>query len=214
MPETQPKPIIEVPTEEAICVIQTLDWEFKLRWQSAIETFQDIENRALIDGVWTAVGPEGIQELENGAWRDEWEERQADPFNGYSLYALFLELELADEEEDDWEWEAEPAMAPYTHNTFRFHNQSLDTVTEGLDDYSEFLNRSVEPNIHYPQCYIVNESDKPHIAVISSEELRGKTDLVTVWVDGEELIVNKAKHSPKTISNLTRSNRFYQPSNL
>lgn len=91
-------------------MIQTLDWVFELRWQSTIETFQDIENRALIDGVWPAPELEDVQELENGAWREEWEDRQADPFDGYSLYTLFLELELADEEEDDWECEAEPVV--------------------------------------------------------------------------------------------------------
>lgn len=186
--------------------------------------------------------PQSWRELENGAWREEWEERQVDPFDRYSLYALFSRLELADEE------------AP-------------------------------ESNIHYPQCYIVDEfepqpvvqiPDEPHIVVLSSEDLWGKADLVTVWVDGEELPVNKAmvdegliksdnfwdsleeenlwdilemellnetlektrldngkrkadtdllnlwddlpvfqaKPSPKTISNLTRSGRIYQPSNF
>lgn len=210
IPETQPKPIVEVLTGDAICMIQTLDWVFELRWQSTIETFQDIENRALIDGVWPAPELEDVQELENGAWREEWEERQADPFNGYSLYTLFLELELADEEEHDWEWEAELVVwhqvededpldvttLPLLFNEeevqqgpdllnprilfAQFRDETLDTITRGLDDYYEYMTRPAEQNIYYPQCYIVDETlpqpvvqnpDEPHIAVLNYEDL-------------------------------------------
>ncbi|KAI8524390.1 hypothetical protein RHMOL_Rhmol13G0146500 [Rhododendron molle] len=90
-----------MPTEDTVCVIKTKDWEFELRWQEPIENFRDIENRALFEGVWPALELGNVQELENGTWRHEWEERQADPFDGYSLYALFSELKLADEDEDD-----------------------------------------------------------------------------------------------------------------
>lgn len=68
--------------EDAVCAIQTLDWEFELRWQGTLEVFQDIENRALIEGVWPASGFENVQELENGAWRQEWEEVQDELLTG------------------------------------------------------------------------------------------------------------------------------------
>lgn len=67
---------------------------------STIEAFRDLENRAMIDGVWPVPRLDPVQELENGAWREEWEEIQAYPFDGYSLFALFLEPEPAEDEDD------------------------------------------------------------------------------------------------------------------
>ncbi|KAF7153668.1 hypothetical protein RHSIM_Rhsim01G0151100 [Rhododendron simsii] len=144
----------------------------------AIDAFQDIENRALID-----------------------------------------ELELADEEEEKWEWEAEPAMwhpieneDPFDITTLtllfhtkeaqqgpdllnpripfvQFRDETIDIVTEGLDDYPEYWTRP-------PVVQISDDPDEPHVVILSSEDLWGKADLVTIWVDGEELVVNKAMEVP------------------
>ncbi|KAI8524389.1 hypothetical protein RHMOL_Rhmol13G0146400 [Rhododendron molle] len=67
----------------------------------------------------------------------------------------------------------------------------MDTVIEGLDDYYEYLNQPAEEDVFCPQNYIIDESlsqpvvqvpDEPHVAVLNSEDLWGKAELVTAWV--------------------------------
>ncbi|KAF7153366.1 hypothetical protein RHSIM_Rhsim01G0137800 [Rhododendron simsii] len=129
-------------------------------------------------------------------------ERQTDPFDGYSLYALLSKLELANEE-DDWEWEAELVVwnrvedeDPLDVTTLpllfqgeeiqqgpdllnprilfaQFREETIDNMVEGLDDFYEYMNGLLKK-----------------VSIIHN--LWGKVDLVTVWVNGEELIVNKA----------------------
>lgn len=93
-----------MPTKDIVCAVETLDWEHEMRWGSVIQTFLEVENEALSDGVWPVqhIPRAQVEELENGAWRPDWEEMQANPLDGYSLFALYLESEpVADE--DEWE---------------------------------------------------------------------------------------------------------------
>ncbi|KAF7145090.1 hypothetical protein RHSIM_Rhsim04G0136000 [Rhododendron simsii] len=112
------------------------------------------------------------------------------------------ELELVDEE-NDWEWEAEPAVwnRVEEEDPLDFHEETIDNMVEGLDDFYEYMNVPAEEGDDYPQYYIVDRSlpqpvvqisDEPHVFVLNTEDLWGKADLVTVWVDGEEPTVNKA----------------------
>lgn len=164
-----------------------MEWEFELRWEATIEAFRDLENRAMIDRVWLAPRLDTVQELENGAWREEWEEIQVDPFDGYSLFALFLEPEPA-KDEDDWEWQAEPAIwhrvndeDPLEDTTLgllfqgeevqqgpdllnpqilfaQFREETIDTIAGDLYVFHECIDVPAEEGIDHPQRYIIDES--------------------------------------------------------
>ncbi|KAI8571778.1 hypothetical protein RHMOL_Rhmol01G0145400 [Rhododendron molle] len=116
IPTTQPKPIVELPIEDAVCALETVEWDFQRRWDDQANDFFAVEHRVLITGVWPmALDPYQVEELEHEDWRQDWEEMMADPFDGYSLFALFLEPEPV-EEEDEWEWEPD-CHAPSRNDT-------------------------------------------------------------------------------------------------
>ncbi|KAF7147363.1 hypothetical protein RHSIM_Rhsim03G0117400 [Rhododendron simsii] len=127
-------------------------------------------------------------------------------------------MELAGEEEDDWKWEAEPAMWHPVEDEDPLDVTTLPLLFHGdeVQQEPDLLNPPIEPNTDYPQYYITDEtlpqpviqiSEEPHIAVLTSEDLWGKADLVTVWVNGEELTVNKAIVD----EGLIKSDNFWDP---
>ncbi|KAI8538532.1 hypothetical protein RHMOL_Rhmol09G0110800 [Rhododendron molle] len=67
IPDTQPKPAIELPVEDTVCALETVEWDFQVRWEDLVQDFLAVEDRALITGVWpVALNPSQIEELEHG----------------------------------------------------------------------------------------------------------------------------------------------------
>lgn len=123
---------------------------------------------------------------------DVWQQTEdEDPFDVATLPLLFHE--------------EEPQQGPDLMNPrilfVHFHDETLDVAVEGLDDYYEYMNQPTMESHDYPQNYIVDDTlpqpiaqilGEPHVAVLDAEDLWGKDELLTVWVNGEELTVNKA----------------------
>ncbi|KAI8535448.1 hypothetical protein RHMOL_Rhmol10G0175100 [Rhododendron molle] len=225
IPATQPKPTVELPVEDAVCALETVEWDFQRRWEDLVQDFLAVEDRALITRAWpVALNPSQVEELEQGEWRQDWEEMMADPLGGYSLFALFTEPEPV-EKEDEWEWEPEPNRWHWMDDSDPLDETSLaylfreEEVVEEMDLMNprmlsglnvrtivnltrdtDVLERAMD-YLFLPQEYIIEEFfpqpvieilDEPNICVLDPEDLWGKSELVNVWMDGEELTVNKA----------------------
>ncbi|KAI8572224.1 hypothetical protein RHMOL_Rhmol01G0181600 [Rhododendron molle] len=109
----------------------------------------------------------------------------SDPLDETSLACLFQEEETVEEID--------------LMNPRMFSGLNARTIVN-LTRNSDALDHALD-YLFLPQEYIIEEffpkpvvkiPDEPNICVLDPENLWGKSELVNVWIDGEELTVNKA----------------------
>ncbi|KAI8572213.1 hypothetical protein RHMOL_Rhmol01G0180700 [Rhododendron molle] len=133
--------------------------------------------------------PEPVKEEDEWEWEREpngwhWMD-DSDPLDETSLAYLFQEEEVVEEMD--------------LMNPRMFSGLTVRTIVN-LTRNSDTLDRAMD-YLFLPQEYIIEEffpqpvveiPDEPSICVLDPEDLWGKFELVNVWIDGEELTINKA----------------------